>query len=164
MTCLDLPAGLRVLLLNRNTGRRSSSRWAQGGIAAVTRPEDNASSHAEDTIHAGAGLCDGDAVRLLVDEAPHCVERLQRLGMAFDRDGPNLATTLEAAHSHKRVLHVQDQTGRALVDVLRERVEEREGLLHRRGVRVTKLTVENGSCRVFKCSMDGCCTPCKLGR
>ena len=66
--------------------------------------------------------------------------------MAFDRDGPNLATTLEAAHSHKRVLHVQDQTGRALVDVLRERVEEREGLLHRRGVRVTKLTVENGSC------------------
>ena len=146
MTCLDLPAGLRVLLLNRNTGRRSSSRWAQGGIAAVTRPEDNASSHAEDTIHAGAGLCDGDAVRLLVDEAPHCVERLQRLGMAFDRDGPNLATTLEAAHSHKRVLHVQDQTGRALVDVLRERVEEREGLLHRRGVRVTKLTVKNGSC------------------
>ena len=84
MTCLDLPAGLSVLLLNRNTGRRSSSRWAQGGIAAVTRPEDNASSHAEDTIHAGAGLCDGDAVRLLVDEAPHCVERLQRLGMAFD--------------------------------------------------------------------------------
>ena len=80
MTCLDLPAGLRVLLLNRNTGRRSSSRWAQGGIAAVTRPEDNASSHAEDTIHAGAGLCDGDAVRLLVDEAPHCVERLQREG------------------------------------------------------------------------------------
>jgi L-aspartate oxidase len=146
MTCLDLPAGLSVLLLNRNTGRRSSSRWAQGGIAAVTRPEDNASSHAEDTIHAGAGLCDGDAVRLLVDEAPHCVERLQRLGMAFDRDGPNLATTLEAAHSHKRVLHVQDQTGRALVDVLRERVEEREGLLHRRGVRVTKLTVENGCC------------------
>ena len=42
MSCLELPAGLRVLLLNRNTGRRSSSRWAQGGIAAVTRPEDSA--------------------------------------------------------------------------------------------------------------------------
>ncbi|BEV35195.1 L-aspartate oxidase [Synechococcus sp. M16CYN] len=146
MTCLDLPAGLSVLLLNRNTGRCSSSRWAQGGIAAVTRPEDNAYSHAEDTIHAGAGLCDRDAVQLLVNEAPHCVERLQKLGMTFDRDGPNLATTLEAAHSHKRVLHVRDQTGKALVDVLRERVEERVGLLHRRGVRVTQLMVENGCC------------------
>ena len=146
MTCLDLPAGLSILLLNRNTGRRSSSRWAQGGIAAVTRQEDTAQSHAEDTLRAGAGLCDGDAVRLLVEQAPHCVHRLQRLGMAFDRDGDALATTLEAAHSHRRVLHVQDRTGRALVDVLRDRVEQRPGLLHRRGVRVTRLLVEDGRC------------------
>ena len=146
MTCLELPAGLSVLLLNRNTGRRSSSRWAQGGIAAVTRPEDSSSSHADDTLKAGAGLCDGDAVRFLVDAAPRCVDRLQQLGMAFDRDDHGLATTLEAAHSHRRVLHVQDQTGRALVDVLRERVEQRPGLLHRRGVRVTRLEVEEGRC------------------
>ena len=97
MTCLDLPQEFKVLLLNRNTGRRSSSRWAQGGIAAVTRKEDSADSHAEDTVLAGAGLCDGDAVRLLVQEAPHCVERLEQLGMAFDRDQDGLATTLEAA-------------------------------------------------------------------
>ena len=146
MTCLELPAGLSVLLLNRNTGRRSSSRWAQGGIAAVTRPEDSSSSHADDTMKAGAGLCDGDAVRFLVDAAPRCVDRLQQLGMAFDRDNHGLATTLEAAHSHRRVLHVQDRTGRALVDVLRERVEQRPGLLHRRGVRVTRLEVEDGRC------------------
>ena len=146
MTCLDLPYGLKVLLLNRNTGQRSSSRWAQGGIAAVTRKEDSAESHAEDTVLAGAGLCDGDAVRLLVQEAPHCVERLGRLGMAFDRDQDGLATTLEAAHSHRRVLHVQDRTGRALVDVLRDRVEQRPGLLHRRGVRVTQLLVRDGRC------------------
>ena len=146
MTCLDLPAGLKVLLLNRNTGRRSSSRWAQGGIAAVTRKEDSADSHAEDTVLAGAGLCDGDAVRLLVQEAPHCVERLGQLGMAFDRDQNGLATTLEAAHSHRRVLHVQDRTGRALVDVLRDCVEQRPGLLHRRGVRVTQLLVRDGRC------------------
>ncbi len=146
MTCLDLPPKLKVLLLNRNTGRRSSSRWAQGGIAAVTRKEDSADSHAEDTVLAGAGLCDGDAVRLLVQEAPHCVERLEQLGMAFDRDQDGLATTLEAAHSHRRVLHVQDRTGRALVDVLRDRVEQRPGLLHRRGVRVTQLLVRDGRC------------------
>ena len=146
MTCLDLPPEFKVLLLNRNTGRRSSSRWAQGGIAAVTRKEDSANSHAEDTVLAGAGLCDGDAVRLLVQEAPHCVERLEQLGMAFDRDQDGLATTLEAAHSHRRVLHVQDRTGRALVDVLRDRVEQRPGLLHRRGVRVTQLLVRDGRC------------------
>jgi len=146
MTCLDLPPEFKVLLLNRNTGRRSSSRWAQGGIAAVTRKEDSADSHAEDTVLAGAGLCDGDAVRLLVQEAPHCVERLEQLGMAFDRDQDGLATTLEAAHSHRRVLHVQDRTGRALVDVLRDRVEQRPGLLHRRGVRVTQLLVRDGRC------------------
>ncbi|MGB0825064.1 MAG: L-aspartate oxidase, partial [Synechococcus sp.] len=82
----------------------------------------------------------------LVQEAPHCVERLEQLGMAFDRDQDGLATTLEAAHSHRRVLHVQDRTGRALVDVLRDRVEQRPGLLHRRGVRVTQLLVRDGRC------------------
>ena len=147
MTCLELPEGLNVLLLNRNTSRRSSSRWAQGGIASVTRPNDSAASHASDTIEAGAGLCDGDAVRLLVNQAPQCVERLLQVGMAFDRNSDgSLATTLEAAHSHHRVLHVQDQTGRALVDVLRDRVEQRPGLLHRRGVRVSKIWVEDGRC------------------
>ena len=146
MTCLELPAGLRILLLNRNTGRRSSSRWAQGGIAAVTRIEDSAESHADDTLRAGADLCDGDAVRLLVNEAPHRVEQLQAMGMAFDREGSTLATTLEAAHSHHRVLHVQDQTGKALVEMLRDKVEQRDGLLHRRGVRVTKLWVEGQRC------------------
>ena len=147
MTCLELPEGLRVLLVNRNTSRRSSSRWAQGGIASVTRRDDHSGSHATDTIQAGAGLCDGDAVRLLVEQAPHCVDRLLELGMDFDRNSDgSLATTLEAAHSHHRVLHVQDRTGHALVDVLRQHAEQRPGLLHRRGVRVSQLWVENGRC------------------
>ena len=156
MTCLELPAGLKVLLVNRNTSRRSSSRWAQGGIASVTRRDDNSESHATDTIEAGAGLCDGDSVRLLVDQAPQCVDRLLSLGMDFDRnrDG-SLATTLEAAHSHHRVLHVQDRTGHALVDVLREHAEQRPGLLHRRGVRVSQLWVEDGRCCGVQV-LDGC--------
>ncbi len=146
MTCLELPLNLKVLLLNRNTSRRSASRWAQGGIAAVTRAEDSINSHAEDTLKAGHGLCDTDAVNLLVEQAPNCVKSLQRLGMAFDRDGDELATTLEAAHSHRRVLHVQDRTGRALIDVLRDRVEERKNFLHKRGVRVTQLWVTDNQC------------------
>ncbi len=146
MACLELPSHLKVLLLNRNTSRRSSSRWAQGGIAAVTRDEDSLDSHAQDTINAGAGLCDGDAVRMLVQEAPACVERLQSLGMKFDKDLNQLATTLEAAHTHRRVLHVQDRTGLAIVDVLQDQVEQRSNLLHRRGVRVTQLWVEDNRC------------------
>ncbi len=147
MTCLELPAHLRILLLNRNTSSRSSSRWAQGGIAAVIKKEDSLQSHIEDTVRAGAGLCDLDAVEMLVKEAPSSVERLQTLGMEFDRDLNGLSTTLEAAHSFRRVLHVKDRTGRALVEVLRDQVESRSNILHRRGVRVTQLLVENQHCK-----------------
>ncbi|AAP99165.1 MULTISPECIES: L-aspartate oxidase [Prochlorococcus] len=146
MTCIELPPHLKILLLNRNTSKRSASRWAQGGIAAVTREEDSLQSHADDTFRAGCGLCDTDAVKMLVEHAPQCVERLQKLGMEFDRDSKGLATTLEAAHSHRRVLHVQDRTGRALVDVLREQVEKRSNIVHCRGVRVTQLLVEHNCC------------------
>ncbi len=156
MTCLELPSNLKVLLLNRNTSRRSSSRWAQGGIAAAIREEDSFESHAEDTINAGAGLCDKDAVEMLVKEAPNCVQRLERFGMQFDRDSDQLATTLEAAHSFRRVLHVQDQTGRALVDVLQDQVEQRANILHRRGVRVSQLWLDQNRCQGVQV-LDGQC-------
>ncbi len=146
MTSLELPKNLKVLLLNRNTSKSSSSRWAQGGIAAVVRNEDSLHSHAEDTLKAGAGLCDGNAVRKFVAAAPNCVERLLELGMEFDKESGELATTLEAAHSYRRVLHVKDRTGRALVEVLLEQVEQSQNILHRRGVRVTQLWVENNVC------------------
>ena len=146
MACLEIPSHLRVLLLNRNTSTRSSSRWAQGGIAAVTREEDTLRSHAEDTFIAGAGLCEKSAVNFFVDQAPRCVERLQQLGMQFDMNLDELSTTLEAAHSHRRVLHVQDQTGRALVEVLEDQVEQRINLIHCRGVRVTQLWTESDTC------------------
>ena len=76
MTSLELPSNLKILLLNRNTSKRSSSRWAQGGIAAVTRIEDSEEIHAFDTIKAGAGLCDPDAVQMFVENAPRLVDRL----------------------------------------------------------------------------------------
>ncbi|MEY2749935.1 MAG: L-aspartate oxidase, partial [Cyanobacteriota bacterium] len=87
MAALELPAELRVLLLSKETAPRSASRWAQGGIAAVTRPDDSFASHIDDTLRAGGGLCDPPAVELLVREAPACVERLLQLGMDFDRQG-----------------------------------------------------------------------------
>ena len=62
MTCLELPSKLKVLLLNRNTSKISSSRWAQGGIASVIRKDDSFELHADDTLKAGDGLCDFQAV------------------------------------------------------------------------------------------------------
>ncbi len=147
MTCLELPSKLKVLLLNRNTSKISSSRWAQGGIASVVRPDDSFDLHAEDTLKAGDGLCDIKAVEMLVKEAPECVDRLQNLGMIFDQNFDQLATTLEAAHSRRRVLHVKDRTGRALVEVLEDHVENKKNILHCRGVRVTELLIRNNECK-----------------
>ena len=148
MAALELPAGLRVLLLSKESSTpRSASRWAQGGIAAVTRPEDSFEAHIADTLRAGGGLCDPAAVGQLVSEAPACVQRLLELGMDFDRNGESLSTTLEAAHSHRRVLHAQDRTGGALVDALERRVMARAGLVRQAGVLALQLLVENGRCR-----------------
>jgi len=147
MTCLELPANLKVLLLNRNTSKISSSRWAQGGIASVVRQDDSFDLHADDTLKAGDGLCDHQAVEMLVKEAPSCVDRLQNLGMIFDQNSDQLATTLEAAHSRRRVLHVKDRTGRALVEVLEDHIENKKNILHCRGVRVTELFIENEECK-----------------
>jgi len=147
MASLELPDNLNVLLLNRNTSKVSSSRWAQGGIASVIRPDDSFELHIEDTLKAGDGLCDIKAVEMLVREAPNCVDNLQRLGMTFDKNLNQLSTTLEAAHSCRRVLHVKDRTGRALVEVLEDHVESKKNILHCRGVRVTQLLAENEICR-----------------
>ena len=147
MTSLELPTNLKVLLLNRNTSKVSSSRWAQGGIASVIRQDDSFDLHADDTLKAGDGLCDFQAVEMLVKEAPGCVDRLQNLGMIFDQSSDQLATTLEAAHSRRRVLHVKDRTGRALVEVLEDHVENKKNILHCRGVRVTELLIENEECK-----------------
>ena len=146
MSCLELPGELQVLLLSKDSSPRSASRWAQGGIAAVTRPEDSLASHTTDTLNAGAGLCDPEAVAALVEEAPACVQRLLELGMAFDRDDGNLSTTLEAAHSHRRVLHAQDRTGGALVDALERHVQQRSNVTQRKGVMALQLWLEAGRC------------------
>ncbi len=148
MTCLELPSHLKVLLLNGNQGRLSSSRWAQGGMAAVVGEDDSLDSHIKDTLNAGAGLCDADAVRMFVNQAPKAIESLQQLGMEFDKDASgNLARTLEAAHSFRRVLHVKDSTGKALTNVLVDQVNNRANICHQRGTRVTQLLVSNKKCQ-----------------
>ncbi|MBE9185852.1 L-aspartate oxidase [Microcoleus sp. LEGE 07076] len=127
-TALCLPEHLHVGSINKNTLPVSASDWAQGGIAAAIAPEDSAALHVQDTLAAGAGLCDLAAVKFLVEEAPDCIDSLVKMGVAFDRAGPDLALTLEAAHSRRRVLHSADTTGKAVIGTLTAKVLSRQNI------------------------------------
>lgn len=141
-SALCIPGHLSVALLTKETLKKSASDWAQGGIAAAIAPDDHPQLHITDTLKAGAGLCEPDAVVLLVHQAKDCIEALVDMGVAFDREsgrtgdgreggasqpGP-LAMTLEAAHSRRRVLHAADTTGRAVVTTLAEQVRQRDNI------------------------------------
>jgi L-aspartate oxidase len=127
-TALCLPSHLRVALITKNTLSLSASDWAQGGIAAVVDPGDSTELHIADTLQAGADLCDYGAVKFLIENAAACIANLVDMGVAFDRHQGNLAMTLEAAHSRRRVLHAADTTGRAVVTTLVEQVLARSNI------------------------------------
>ncbi|RUT04701.1 L-aspartate oxidase [Dulcicalothrix desertica PCC 7102] len=127
-TALCLPKETRVGLITKETISLSASDWAQGGIAAAVSPEDSPQLHIEDTLKAGAGLCDVAAVEFLATNASVCIKSLVDLGVAFDRHGNNLALTLEAAHSRHRVLHAADTTGREVTTTLANQVLKRPNI------------------------------------
>ncbi len=127
-TALCLPDTLRVGLITKETISLSASDWAQGGIAAAIAPEDSPTLHIEDTIRAGAGLCDREAVKFIAQLAPSCIQSLVKMGVAFDRRGSELALTLEAAHSRRRVLHAADTTGREVITTLTAQVLQRQNI------------------------------------
>ena len=104
-----------VTILTKAALAESNTRYAQGGIAAVMFDDDSVGAHIDDTLAAGAGLADRDAVEVLCAEGPDRVRELIALGIEFDRSGGELARGLEAAHSHPRVLHAGgDATGAAV--------------------------------------------------
>ena len=115
----------RVLVVTKDILAAGSTRWAQGGIAAALGPGDSPDQHLADTMTAGAGLCDPDAVRVLVDEGPAAVRGLVGLGTRFDTvTGGDLALTREGGHRRDRIVHAGgDATGaeiqRALVAAVR---------------------------------------------
>src|SRR5258708_22433465 len=108
------PAG-RVLVLAKREVTDSSTQYAQGGIAAALSDEDEISLHLQDTLNAGDGLCNPEAAKVLVEEAPQCIEELIAWGTQFDRDGTKLTFGREGAHSRNRILHAHgDSTGREI--------------------------------------------------
>lgn len=108
-----------VLVLAKDQLRESSSEYAQGGIAAALSDDDEVELHEQDTIAAGDGLCNREAVRVLVEEGPRSIEELIAWGAEFDRDGTKLLFAREGAHSRRRVLHAHgDSTGREIARTL----------------------------------------------
>ena len=106
--------GARVAIVTKRSPEESNTNYAQGGIAAVMSELDSFESHVRDTLIAGAGLCDDAVVRLTVSEAPARVRELQELGVRFSEREAVIDLGLEAGHSHRRILHAGDITGREI--------------------------------------------------
>lgn len=121
-----IAAGVDVALVTRGMTTDSSTDWAQGGLAAVWSPGDSVDLHLSDTLVAGAGLCDEDAVTDLVAHAPGALERLIRLGAHFDTDSQGrIDLHLEGGHHARRILHAGgDQSGHEVERTLTESLPE----------------------------------------
>ncbi|WP_214413238.1 L-aspartate oxidase [Sphaerisporangium fuscum] len=120
----ELAPDARVLVVTKDVLSAGSTRWAQGGIAAVLDPADSSAEHLSDTLIAGVGLCDVEAVRTLVTEGPDAVRRLIDHGARFDREpGGGLQLTREGGHRRDRIVHAGgDATGAEVQRALAEAV------------------------------------------
>ncbi len=116
---IELAQAGTVLVIAKDSLKESSSEYAQGGIAAALNDDDRVELHEQDTIYAGDGLCNAQAVHVLVEEAPAAIQQLIEWGAEFDREGTKLVFAREGAHSRNRVLHAHgDSTGHEIARAL----------------------------------------------
>jgi L-aspartate oxidase len=147
MTALELAPLPVVLMSAAPLGGEASSPLAQGGMAAALGSDDSTALHLADTCNAGDGLCDVPVARRIVEAAPKAIERLERLGVVFDRNpSGGLALGLEAAHSRRRIVHAGgDATGRELIRALVAAVRATPSITVFEDVRARRLLIEDGS-------------------
>ena len=103
---LHLAPTHRVAVITKRQMQDGSSAWAQGGIAAVLANDDSFEAHIQDTLVAGAGLCDLATTRFVVENAPAAIAWLRELGVPFTQEGEELHLTREGGHSARRIAHV----------------------------------------------------------
>ncbi len=118
-----------VAVISKTVLSETNTYYAQGGISAVLDAEDSIESHIQDTLEAGGGLCDPDIVRLVVTQGKACIDWLLDQGVAFTEVAGEAGThqlhlTREGGHTHRRVVHVADATGRAVETSLEQRARE----------------------------------------
>lgn len=130
---LELPDGVRIGVMSKGALDQGATNWAQGGIAAAIGEDDSFESHMEDTVAAGARLNDPEVVRFAIEQGPAIIEWLESLDMDITREesGPRKGLphlTQEGGHSHRRVVHAKDATGRAVQACLERAVRARHAV------------------------------------
>ncbi|MDG2501636.1 MAG: L-aspartate oxidase [Porticoccaceae bacterium] len=127
---LQLEKHLRIALISKAALQGGASWYAQGGIAAVFDKNDSADAHVADTLTAGAGLCHEDAVRFVVENGPDAVNWLIDQGVDFTKnsDQKDYHLTQEGGHSHRRILHTADATGKELTGTLVEQAIDADNI------------------------------------
>jgi L-aspartate oxidase len=118
---LRLADKAKIAVICKGELSEGATHWAQGGIAAVLHSKDSVDSHVADTLDAGAGLCHEDAVRFTVEHSSETIDWLLSQGVQFthfDKDAGELHLTREGGHSHRRIIHAADATGRAVSSAL----------------------------------------------
>jgi L-aspartate oxidase len=127
---IELASAGRVVVLAKREVTDSNTQWAQGGIAAALSDEDEISLHLQDTLIAGDGLCNVQAAKVLVEDAPARIEELIQWGTEFDRQGTKLTFGREGAHSRSRILHAHgDSTGREILRALYAKAKALKNIL-----------------------------------
>jgi L-aspartate oxidase len=135
----------RVCLLTKGELHQTNTWLAQGGIAAAFGEDDSPEQHLADTLEAGAGICDRDAVAIMAEEGPLHVAELIQLGTPFDSSRGKIALTREGAHRRNRVLHCGgDATGRMIQETLQQRVIDHEAITVCENIFVTDLVSSQG--------------------
>ncbi|MDO9415067.1 L-aspartate oxidase [Pararhizobium sp.] len=157
LTALSLAPTPVVLVTRSKLGAETSSAWAQGGIAASLGDDDHAGLHIADTLAAGHGLCDEEAVRTIITQAPDAIAMLERFGVRFDRDAHGkLVFGLEAAHGRRRIVHVGgDGAGAAIVKALIDAVRHTPSITVLEGVEAHRLLVDDHGVCGLLCSANG---------
>lgn len=147
-TALSAPRNARILIITKEAIEVNNSVLAQGGIAVSLDQNDSPSLHFKDTLFAGAGLCDENAVKALVNEATENIATLCLYGVNFDRDeGNRLSLTREAAHSMNRIIHTGDATGKEVCDTLVGAVSTLNNVTIREQTFAIDILTENGECK-----------------
>lgn len=139
--------GASVSVLTKSKMSDSNTEWAQGGVAVVLSDDDNAELHEGDTLIAGAGLCDKEAVEILTLEGARYIKQLIEWGAEFDREGGKLVFTKEAAHSRRRILHAYgDSTGKEIMRALIARARQEKTINLLPFSHVDDLIMREGRC------------------
>jgi L-aspartate oxidase len=139
--------GKKVVVITKQAVDNSNTDKAQGGIAAALGTSDSPELHYDDTLMAGAGLCDENAVKILVNEGPARVRELIGIGARFDLKEGKLALTKEGAHSRRRILHASgDATGAEIQRALACRIREDKNVLVLENHQAVDLLVHEDTC------------------